>query len=124
MSWYSGLKARILFKEPLSKHTTFKIGPKADLWVEPRTRADLRDLIKRAKSNKIDYLVMGCGSKLLIRKKRIPLVIHLGSAEFKKIKVDGNCLRAGAGISSTRSRGRRSGRPGSTSTTGRATGSG
>jgi len=52
MSWFSGLKAKVLVNEALAKHTTIKAGPKAGLWIEPLDKEDLRVLIKRCRSLK------------------------------------------------------------------------
>ena len=97
MNWHSGLEARILFNEPLSKHTTLRVGPEAELWIEPWDKEALGSLLRKAKTIKKDYLVMGAGSKLLITKK-VPLAINLGSANFTRCVVRGDDLIAGAGV--------------------------
>lgn len=97
MSWHNGLRAKILFDEPLSKHTTLRVGPKAGLWIEPYDVKALRSVLRKAKTNKKGYLVIGFGSKLLIKKKKISLAIHLGSANFKRCIARGTDIIAGAG---------------------------
>ncbi len=98
MSWSEKLKAKILFDEPLSRHTTLRIGPRARIWAEPSDDKDLRKLLIKAKKERLRYLVLGCGSKLLIKKKNIPLAIRLNSAHFKKCVAQGSDLIAGAGL--------------------------
>lgn len=98
MSWHNGLRAKILFDEPLSKHTTLRVGPKARLWIEPYDVKALRNVLRKAQTNKKGYLVIGSGSKLLIKKKKIPLAIHLGSADFKRCIARGTDIIAGAGV--------------------------
>lgn len=102
MNWYSGLKAKILFDEPLSGHTTLRVGTKARLWVEPDDVKALRQLLLKAKAQRKDYLVIGSGSKLLIKKKKFPLVIHLGSSAFKRCIISHNDIVACAGVSLAR----------------------
>jgi UDP-N-acetylmuramate dehydrogenase len=97
MSWHNGLRATILFDEPLSRHTTLGVGPKARLWIEPYDVGALRDVLRKAQTNKNGYLVIGFGSKLLIKKKKIPLAIHLGSANFKRCVARGTDIIVGAG---------------------------
>lgn len=97
MSWHNGLRAKILFDEPLSRHTTLGVGPKARLWIEPYDVEALREVLRKAQTNKNGYLVIGFGSKLLIKKKKIPLAIHLGSANFKRCIARGTDIIAGAG---------------------------
>lgn len=98
MNWLKGLKARIAFNEPLSKHTTLKVGPVADFWVEPQGRQALRAVLKKARLLGKDYLVIGLGSKLLIKKKKLFLAVHLKGGEFSGLKVEGEYIRAGSGV--------------------------
>lgn len=98
MSWFSGLNALVLFREPLAKHTTIKAGPRAELWIEPSDNEDLRALIKRCRLLKKEYFILGLGSKVLFRKKKVPLIIHLGSDDFKKCAREGNDIIASAGL--------------------------
>lgn len=98
MNWLGGLKAKVLVNEPLTKHTTIKVGPKAELWIEPFDREDLRALIKKARSLKKEYVILGLGSKVLFKKKKVPLVIHLGSENFKRCALEGNDIIASAGV--------------------------
>ncbi len=97
MSWYTGLHAKILFDEPLAKHTTLRVGPLAKIWIEPYEKESLRAILCHAKAKKIDYLVVGCGSKMLIKKQKVPLAIRLGSPQFTACKVDDIDIIAGSG---------------------------
>lgn len=100
MSWLDGLKAKILIDEPLSRHTTLRVaGPRARLWVEPETSADLSMLLRRAKDKKVRYLIIGSGSKLLIKRKVIPLAVHLTSPYFTQCYPEGSRIAAGGGLS-------------------------
>lgn len=99
MNWLSGLKGKILFEEPLSNHTTLKVGPRAEIWVEPYDKEDLSSLLKKANALKKDCLIIGFGSKLLISKKKVPLAIHLRSSHFRKCLIRKNRLVAGSGLS-------------------------
>lgn len=98
MSWYSGLNARILLDEPLAKHTTLRLGPPAKVWIEPYARESLRAILSYAKAKERDYLVIGCGSKLLITKRKVPLAIHLGSPQFMACSVNEADITAGSGL--------------------------
>lgn len=51
--------------ELLSKHTTYKIGGKADIFVMPSSNEKVRDCIKLAKENNIDFYILGRGSNVL-----------------------------------------------------------
>src|SRR3989338_9669500 len=98
MNWLKSLRAKVLFDEPLSNHTTFRLGSQAAFWVEPYDRGSLKELLKEAKAGNMDYLVIGAGSKLLIQKKKVHLAVHLGAKNFKKLTLKGRDLVAGSGL--------------------------
>lgn len=60
-------KNNIYLNEPMSKHTSFKIGGPADIFVKPKNIGELKNVIMIAKENNIPYLVMGNGSNLLVK---------------------------------------------------------
>lgn len=72
------LKGRLLYSEPLCKHTTFRIGGPVDIWAEPRDPEDLISFLEAAKADKLPVIVMGEGSNLLVSDKGLKAaVIHL-----------------------------------------------
>ena len=86
-----------LENEPMSQHTTFKIGGPADYFVSVRTEKQLQELIEFAHCEDLPYFVMGNGSNLLVSDSGIRgLVIELGK-EFCEIKADGTRIYAQAG---------------------------
>ena len=62
----SGLKGRLLPREPFSAHTTFKIGGPARLWAEPRDLDDIKYLLDISRSRSLPMFVIGEGSNLLV----------------------------------------------------------
>ena len=52
--------------EPMSAHTTFKVGGPADLYVEPQTMAQLIHVIRACREDDAPYFVLGLGSDLLV----------------------------------------------------------
>lgn len=60
------LSGRILCDEPLSKHTTYRIGGPADLYVECETLADLSLLTEVLAEEGVPWTVIGRGSNLLV----------------------------------------------------------
>lgn len=94
-----GFKGEIKLSEPLSRHTTFKIGGRAKIWARPRDIYSLRLLLKFASSRRLPVLVIGRGSNLLITDRPInALVINLSSGDFSNITKERQGLAAGAGI--------------------------
>ena len=55
----------ILRDELLSKHTTFRIGGKADYFVKPASENEVAVLVKELNENNIDFYIMGNGSNIL-----------------------------------------------------------
>ena len=58
---------QIYLNEPMSKHTSFKIGGVADIFVKPKNISELKNLIRLAKENSIQTTVIGNGSNLLVK---------------------------------------------------------
>lgn len=91
------LPEQVSYNEPMSKHTTFRIGGPADLWIEPATVDEIGRIIRLAASFALPVTILGNGSNVLVRDKGIRgLVIKLG-ARLAEIRYDGNVLYAGAG---------------------------
>jgi UDP-N-acetylmuramate dehydrogenase len=109
MTWSKGLakknifkvlSGRVRFEEPLKKHTTFKIGGRAQFFIEPADSADLKSALVLAKRYKIPVFVIGAGSNILISSRGVDgMILHLNSPFFKGIynKKD-NCLNVGSGL--------------------------
>jgi UDP-N-acetylmuramate dehydrogenase len=98
MNWPISLKKKVKLAEPLSLHTTFKIGGPARYFFTPENIHDLRFILKLAKKNKLKIFVIGKGSNLLIPEKGIyGIVINLSQPYFKKIVFKGNYLKVGSG---------------------------
>jgi UDP-N-acetylmuramate dehydrogenase len=55
--------------EPLSKHTTFKIGGPAEFYFEPKTTDELKKALKYAKDEGKKAFFLGNGSNLLVSDK-------------------------------------------------------
>jgi len=94
------IKGKILLNEPFSKHTTFRIGGPASIWVEPKDIDDLRQIMKFIRKNEVPFVVVGGGSNLLVKDRGFKgIVVRLNSTFFKKISVCGNIISIGSGVS-------------------------
>lgn len=86
----------ILVNEPMSKHTTFRIGGNADVFVSPEV-SQVSDLIALAKEYEVPVTVIGNGSNLLVGDKGIRgLVLSFGK-EAEAIHLEGNRMTVAAG---------------------------
>lgn len=76
---------KVKLDEPMSLHTTFKVGGPADAYYEAETVQDLVKAIKTAISLDLPYFVFGGGSNLLVSDKGIRGVVLRNKS--KNIKV-------------------------------------
>jgi UDP-N-acetylenolpyruvoylglucosamine reductase len=84
--------------EPLSKHTTLRVGGPAQFWVEPRDEKTFGELIRFCRRESLQLFVIGRGSNLLVRDGGIRgVVAHPSRGDFDKIEVKGNEITAGVG---------------------------
>ena len=99
MNWRKILKSRVKVKEPLKRHTTFKIGGPADFFVYCRDIPGLRAVLGFAKKNKIRALLIGGGSNILASDKGVKaMVIKLDGPYFKKISFKRDTVIAGSAL--------------------------
>ncbi len=92
-------ESKILFDEPMAKHTTFKIGGKADCFVIADNYEDLVKVVEFAKINNISIIVIGNGSNLLVSDKGIRgIVVKLGRFS-NQVSCEGSVITAWAGTS-------------------------
>ena len=59
-------KENIYVNEPMSKHTSFKIGGPAECFIKIKTIEQLKDILKYAQNGKIPLTIIGNGSNLLV----------------------------------------------------------
>lgn len=91
-------KIEYICNEPMSRHTTFKIGGNADIFVKVKSEQELKTVIRLAKEFDVPYFILGKGSNLLVSDKGIDgLVISLDGIDG--IAVDGDEIVCGAGAS-------------------------
>lgn len=85
--------------EPMSRHTTFRIGGEADCFVEIESTEQLIQLGRYLQMIELPCLVLGNGSNLLVSDRGYPgVVLHVG-ARMQQIQVQGDRLVAQAGAS-------------------------
>lgn len=62
---------RMRLNEPMSRHTTFRIGGPADYYFEARSVEELQKALKLCRDNGLPYLVFGVGANLLVGDKGV-----------------------------------------------------
>jgi UDP-N-acetylmuramate dehydrogenase len=93
------IRGEVRFKEPLSFHTSLRIGGPADIFIVPQDVEDIRHALMFAEREQLPVAVVGGGNNLLVRDRGVRGVVLklegcLGRAEFH-----GEEALAGAGVS-------------------------
>lgn len=88
---------RILEAEPMSRHTTFRIGGPAELFVVPETVDEIAKIIAVCREEAAPYFVLGNGSNLLVSDKGYRGVVVQLYRSFGQITLEGNEIHAQAG---------------------------
>ncbi len=83
-------KKNILRNEPMSKHTSLKIGGNADYFVIVNSIEELKDLMKITNRNKIKLYIIGNGTNLLVKDGGIRGVVAKLNLKNFKIKKSTN----------------------------------
>ncbi|MEY2480562.1 MAG: UDP-N-acetylmuramate--alanine ligase [Verrucomicrobiota bacterium] len=93
-----GEEGDVRLYEPLSKHTTLRVGGPAEFWVEPRDEKSFAELIRFCRRENLPLFVIGRGSNLLVRDGGIRgVVVHPSGGDFDKIDINKNEISAGVG---------------------------
>lgn len=90
-------KDSILLDEPMSRHTTFRVGGPADFFVTPKAKEEVRDVICICKEAGMPYYIIGNGSNLLVSDAGYRGVIVQIYKEMNEVKVEGDLVKAQAG---------------------------
>ena len=83
------LSGRIICDEPLSKHTTYRIGGPADLYVECETLADLSLLTEVLAEEEVPWTIIGRGSNLLVADEGYRGAAVVLGSEFSRLSFHG-----------------------------------
>lgn len=95
---FKKISPQLLENESMAKHTTFKIGGAAQMYVSVKSVSELSKLIKLANKEKVSFTVIGNGSNLLVSDNGIcGLVIEIGK-NMAGYERDGNIIKAEAGV--------------------------
>ena len=85
------------FMEPMSSHTTFRIGGPAEAYVCPGNEEELGKVICLCNEHGIPWRVLGNGSNLLVSDKGIKGVVIAMEGNWSHARTEGTVIHAGAG---------------------------
>ncbi len=84
--------------EPLSKHTTFRIGGDARYYFKPKNPEEIYDIITYCMDKNIRYYVLGNGSNVLFSDDGFDGVIVEIFNNMSETKIENDTIYAGAGV--------------------------
>lgn len=84
-------------EEPMSRHTTFRVGGPADFFVTPETEEQIQEVTALAAKEDIPYYVIGNGSNLLVGDKGYRGIIIQIYKKMNRIRVEGEKMYVQAG---------------------------
>ncbi len=85
-------------EEPLRRHTSFKIGGPARIFVEPESQAGIITMLEWVRDHRVPYFIIGQGTNVLISDQGLDAVVISTSRGLKTVEVGQDHLRAGSGV--------------------------
>lgn len=85
-------------EESMAKHTTFRTGGLADLFLMPQNRAELKESIALLRRYDVPYLVIGNGSNMLVGDGGIRGAVIQLYSRMKQISVENTCMTLDCGV--------------------------
>jgi len=82
--------------EPLSNHTTLRLGGSADFFVRIKKHEELKNLMAFIREKNIPFFVIGGGSNLLFTDDGFRGIVLKLAGEFEEIQIVGNTVSVGA----------------------------
>ena len=89
---------KVIENEPMYKHTTYKVGGPAKIFVKAKDIDSLIQTLKYCRNHDIKHMVIGNGSDLLFSDKEYDGVI-ISMKSFDDVKMNGSTIVAQAGVS-------------------------
>ncbi len=88
---------RLCFAEPLARHSSWKIGGKADLFIEPKTVEQVATVVKFTSRLSIPLVIIGQGTNLLFADAGVRGVVMKIGKQIADINITANTIVATAG---------------------------
>ncbi len=88
---------QVLTDESMARHTTFRIGGNADVFVLPASIEEFLAVLKLTKRYSVPLTVLGNGSNVLVRDGGIRGAVVSFGKPFSYIEMEGAHIKAGAG---------------------------
>ena len=92
------VKGKILMNEPMSKHTSYRIGGPALAYITPNDKEDLAQILRFSHDNNIPAYFIGSGSNLLVSDNGIDGIVISPAKSLKSLKILGTTIYAESGV--------------------------
>lgn len=92
------IKGEVRYDEPMAKHTSWRVGGKADRYLIPQDLEDLKTMLRTTHANE-NLFCLGLGSNLLVRDGGFRgTVIAMQGVTSQLELIDNNTVHVGAGV--------------------------
>ena len=88
---------RVLLEESMKRHTTFRIGGPAEVFVMPGNLEEVQRILEICRTEDLPYFILGNGSNLLVSDRGYRGVVIQLDRNFGEVKVEGTEIHASAG---------------------------
>jgi len=90
-------QANIYYNEPMSKHTSFKIGGLAECYIKVNNLQELEEIINIANTYKVPLTIIGNGTNILVKDNGIKGIVAKINIKNIQINEENNVVKVGAG---------------------------
>lgn len=88
----------VSLNEPMSRHTTFRIGGPAQIFVTPQTAEELGQVVLSCNAYKVPFFMLGHGSNLLVSDEGMEGVVIQLYRNFSNFSIEETRVKAQAGV--------------------------
>jgi len=93
----NGIKEENIFlNEPMNKHTSFKTGGNADLFIKAYSIEEIKNILKISKENNIPLFVLGNGTNILVKDEGYRGIVL--QIKLENINIEGNKVIVQSGV--------------------------
>lgn len=93
----AGVRGEVRSEEPMTRHTSWRVGGPAELFIEPADEADLASLMQFLHLHQLPKLLLGGGSNLLVQDGGLRLCVVSLTRGLRAIREEGDLVVAESG---------------------------
>jgi UDP-N-acetylmuramate dehydrogenase len=85
-------------EEPLARHTSYRIGGPARVYLEPTTEQGVITSLEWLKKREIPYFILGQGTNVLVSDRGVEAVVISTARGLKDVSIHATTMSAGSGV--------------------------